>query len=232
YSDGGTGGFVVLGVILTATASIMLTQNQELVAAALHRVTDRPTQGALSVRLAVAYPIAKRNRTGLILLMYSVVVFTLVLLTILAGLFSGNSAGRIATLAGGYDFAADFFAVPAGTDTVKTLRDSQFGADLGDLRATQVGEVSVNHVPAVGGDVQENVNSIDATFAAGGFLKLSKRDARFATDAAAWEALAREPSSVIVNRFFGQRGGGGPPQDYVRIGETVRITPVGGKPVD
>ncbi len=56
----------------------------------------RPPPGGLASRLAVAYPVARRFRTGAILMMYSLVVFILVLITVLRRLapVSSPAVGR------------------------------------------------------------------------------------------------------------------------------------------
>jgi putative ABC transport system permease protein len=228
---GGTSGYTVLGFVLTAAATVLLTQNQELISSATRRLTDRPSQTALSVRLAVAYPLAKRNRTGLILLMYSVVVFTLVLLSVLAGLLANTTPGRVAVISGGYDLTATFNALPPGQDPVRILQSAPRSSDLTDIHRVQVGGAA-EMIASGGTEVREPVIGVDEAFTAHGFLQLSRRDPRFPDDASAWRALATDPSAVIVHAHFGRLANAGPSAETARPGDLVRITPAGRTPTD
>src|SRR5439155_10346661 len=134
-----------------------------------HRATDRPTQRALSLRLAVAYPIAKRNRTGLILLMYSIVVFTLVLLSILAGLLSTPTESRIAQVAGGYDISAEYSSLPAGTDPTTAVTSSPVGPQLSRVRATLEGQAAEQGATFTTKEVHQSVLAVDGDLVARGF---------------------------------------------------------------
>ena len=62
--SGGGGPFVFIGVLLTFAAVLLLSQNQEIVTAPLRPLIDRASQVGLSTRLAVAYPLGRRFRTG------------------------------------------------------------------------------------------------------------------------------------------------------------------------
>ena len=62
--DGSTATFVVLGVVLTFSAVLLVSQNQELLLRLGRPLLARPSAAGLSARLAVAYPVARRFRTG------------------------------------------------------------------------------------------------------------------------------------------------------------------------
>ncbi len=62
--SGGGAPFVLIGVLLTFAAVLLLSQNQEIVTAPLRPLIDRASQVGLSTRLAVAYPLGRRFRTG------------------------------------------------------------------------------------------------------------------------------------------------------------------------
>ena len=83
FDDGSTATFIVLGVVLTFSAVLLVSQNQELLLRLLRPLLGRPSASGLAARLAVAYPVARRFRTGATLIMYGLVVFTLVLISVL-----------------------------------------------------------------------------------------------------------------------------------------------------
>jgi putative ABC transport system permease protein len=78
--------FVVQGIVLTAAAVTLVSLQQDR----LSRVLRRATGGrSLSVRLGLAYPLARRSRTGLTIAMYALVVFILTFITSLAHMING-----------------------------------------------------------------------------------------------------------------------------------------------
>ena len=108
FDDGSTATFIVLGSLLTFSAVLLVSQNQQLLMRPLRPLINRPTQGGLATRLAVAYPIARRFRTGAILIMYGLVVFTLVLITVIGNLISAGTDAEVANASGGFGIRADF----------------------------------------------------------------------------------------------------------------------------
>src|SRR5262249_43763440 len=65
--------YVVMGCMLTLGAILLVSENQAIALAPLKPIIERPTQSGLATRLAVAYPTAKRFRTGATLAMYCIV---------------------------------------------------------------------------------------------------------------------------------------------------------------
>jgi putative ABC transport system permease protein len=106
--DGSTVTFVILGTLVTFSAVLLVSQNQDLITRPSRPLLLRPTHGGLAGRLAVAYPVARRFRTGAILIMYSLVVFTLVLIAVLGGLIDATVDNEVANASGGFAVRADF----------------------------------------------------------------------------------------------------------------------------
>ncbi len=60
----------------------------------------------MSLRLGLAYPLARRFRTGMTLSMYALVVFTLTFMTVFCHLFEGQIDTFTRQIAGGFDLVA------------------------------------------------------------------------------------------------------------------------------
>ena len=103
-----TATFVVLGVVLTFSAVLLVSQNQELLLRLGRPLLARPSASGLSARLAVAYPVARRFRTGATLSMYGLVVFTLVLISVLGTVIDAGVDRAVATASGGYALRVDY----------------------------------------------------------------------------------------------------------------------------
>ncbi|MGQ0519963.1 MAG: ABC transporter permease [Actinomycetota bacterium] len=207
--------FVVDGVILTGSAVALVSQNQDL----LGRFVRRIGGGAdnMSLRIGLAYPLARRFRTGMILTMYALVVFTLTSITLFSKVFSSQIEDFTADVAGGFDFkvasnpsspvpAGDLAAVP-GVTGVATL-----AATSAEFTLVGSGDDPVPWPVAGFGD-----DFVDL-----GPPALDERPARYGTDVEAYRAVLADPGLIIVDEFFLQAGGG-PPEDAVELGDEIRI---------
>jgi putative ABC transport system permease protein len=211
--------FVLQGVLLNVSGVILLSQTQENLEGLLHRFAAR----SLALRLGLAYPLARRVRTGLTLAMFSLVVFTMVFIAVLARIFGGQVEETTRREAGGYDVLVDSSAsnpptadAIAGVDGVEDLASLDFGSAL---------FVTESQATGVDPDAEPRpwtVTGIDEAFVAGGPPALEERPERFATDGDAWQALVDDPDAVIVPEFFLVEGGG-PTGTLIDIGEELTV---------
>lgn len=207
--------FVVDGVILTGSAVALVSQNQDL----LGRLVRRIGGGAdnMSLRIGLAYPLARRFRTGMILTMYALVVFTLTSITLFSEVFSSQIEDFTADVAGGFDLKIQSNPTsPVPPAAVAALPGVQGVAVLATTQAefTVAGRTADPAPWPVAGFGQELVEL--------GPPALAERPARHRTDADAYRAVLADPGLVIVDEFFLQ-GGGGPPEDTVELGDEIRI---------
>lgn len=95
--------FVVQGVVMSAAAVAIATNNADLLASAAERLSG----ASLAARLGVAYPLARRFRTGLLLAMYTLVVFTLTFMSVFSQVIVSQGPRLAAQVKGGYDLIVD-----------------------------------------------------------------------------------------------------------------------------
>lgn len=126
--------FVIQGVTTSAAAVVLAAVNSDLIAGAAERVTG----SALAARLGVAYPLARRFRTGLLLAMYTLIIFTLTFMATMAHTFVRQTPIVTDQMRGGFDlFVASSWTNPVqreqllaqeGVETVASIRrgDVQF----------------------------------------------------------------------------------------------------------
>jgi putative ABC transport system permease protein len=209
--------FVVLGTLLAFSAVVLLSQNQVVVLRPFRRLIERPTQRALAGRLAVAYPVAKRFRTGATLTMYTLVTLVLVLMVQLGGVMDHGVDTQVANATAGYDIRLDF--TPG--DTVARLRDPSYRDEVAVVAPLlQVGAVSTDP----GGRTAEPLKTVVVGVqpAAARRMPFEHRLAGLADDRAVWTALATHPDYVLVDPFFGSTGG--PAGQYYEPGDTLVLT--------
>ena len=205
--------FVVQGIVLTAAAVALVSQNQESIGAVLRRLGGGRS---MAVRLGLAYPLARRFRTGMILAMYSLVVFTLVFITVLSHLFASQIERFTADVAGGFDLqVTSNRANPVPVEELRSTPGVSVVATLADVGAEFA-------TPMTGGEFEPwFATGIDGVFVDEGPTGLNDLG-RFGDAASAYEAVLADPSLVIVSDFFLQ-GGGGPPDAALEPGQQITL---------
>ncbi|HVE47638.1 MAG TPA: FtsX-like permease family protein [Acidimicrobiales bacterium] len=232
--------FVVDGVVLVAAAVALLTQNQDLIGRGLRSVGRRASRNGgrgakgeenLSLRLGLAYPLARRFRTGMILTMYALVVFTLASITLFSDVFAGQVDDFTADVAGGADLR--MISNPANPVPPEEVRALPGVRDLAAL-ATIEGEFDVLGPSAPSGAADEGFEpwplaGFDEDYVALGPPALDEYPSRFKTDEEAYRAVLADPTLIIVDEFFLQNGGG-PPESALELGtEMVLRDPRSGR---
>lgn len=199
--------YVVLGTMLAFGAVVLIAENQGLLLRPFRRFLERPSEAGLSVRLAVAYPTAKRFRTGATLAMYSIVVLMLVMITQIGTVMMAGVDSAVRDAAGRYDVRADFAVTPPSGDPAATLRHSAVGADI--AAATSLRTVTATSDDPTGTwttPVPVVAVGIGDVFAREA-LPLADRQPAYRDDAAAWQAVLHDESLVVVGITFGATGG-------------------------
>lgn len=220
FGNGEIFAFVLQGVLLTFSAVMLLTQGQETLEGAIRRVAAR----RLPLRLSVAYPLARRFRTGLTLGMFALVVFTMTFIATLSNVFGGQVA---TTAAKEGDFEILMTSNITNPPAVEDL-------------AQQDGVESVSGLLYGGALFQPEgfpepepwpMSGVDRSFVDGGPPHLTELAPGMSKDSEAWNAVIEDPSKMIVPAFFLQQGGG-PAAAIVEPGDELSvIDPVSGEAV-
>jgi putative ABC transport system permease protein len=230
FDDGSTATFIVLGSLLTFSAVLLLSQNQQLLMRPLRPLIARPTQGGLATRLAVAYPIARRFRTGAILIMYGLVVFTLVLITVIGNLISAGTNAEVRNASGGFGVRADFNpSAPVG-DPAQTFTSGRFAGKVDAVAPLTVSGAKVtNLIKGRTDPIDVIVVGADPQLSQAGLFPLSRRLGQLGDDPAVWRTVQSDPGYVILDNFLGQENGG-PGSITYQPGDTLTVTdPATGK---
>ena len=216
--------YVVMGSLLALSAVILVSENQTVLLRPVRRLLARPTEGALSARLAVAYPVAKRFRTGATLIMYTLVFLVLVLISEIGGVLAHSVDSQVASSSASYDVRLDF---KPGSDVVGALRTGPDAAKV--ARVTPITSARAQAVDP-GGRTTEPLDALAVGVPAGGVatMQFDKRLAGLNTDAKVWQAVASNPDYVVLDAFFGATGG--PPGQFYEPGDHfVLIDPLSGR---
>lgn len=205
--------FVVQGVCLTAAAVALVSQNQDIIGSALRRLRGG---GSMALRLGLAYPLARKFRTGMTLSMYALVMFTLTFITVFSHLFSAQIETFTRQIAGGFDLIS--FSSPTQPAPPEAVKQVEGVEDVAVL--SQVGaEWKISRSP----DFRPwEIGTFDEVFIEHGVIELEKRAPEYADDNAAYRAVLADPNLVILPTFFLAEGGG-PPPSVPAIGSNVTV---------
>jgi putative ABC transport system permease protein len=221
YAAGEIFAFVVSGVLLTLSAVVLLTQSQESFEEGIRRIAARN----LPLRLSIAYPLARRFRTGLTLGMFALVIFTMTFIAVLSNVFGGQV--DIATRKEG-DFDLLLTSSATNPPTAARLAAKEGVAEVAPLYSGS----ALFQLP---GFVQPEpwvASGIGRAFVDGGPPTLSDRAKGFDSNREVWQELLGNPEAIIVPEFFLQQGGG-MPEGLVQTGDVMTvIDPISGQSVE
>ncbi|MFI0828040.1 ABC transporter permease [Streptomyces roseolus] len=213
--------YVVQGALAAFSAVVLVSDNQKTLLRPVRRLLERPSESGLAARLAVAHPLAKRFRTGATLVMYTLIVFVLVLLTEISGVLRAGVDGVVADATAGYSLRLDYNPLVAGDHLVDELRNSPSAHGISGVapllnatgRATDPGHRDPRPLDVAAVGVPDGAIT---------GITFRERLPGLADDPAVWQALAADPRYVVLDGFFGSTGG--PAGDYYDPGDTLVVT--------
>ena len=190
--------YVIQGIVLTTAAVTLVSFQQERLSRALRFVTGGRS---LSLRLGLAYPLARRSRTGLTIAMYALVVFILTFITSLAHMIDSEVDTATKHVQGGYDVILS--SSPSNPVSANQLVSLDGVTHVAPLARTS----GLFRVKGMDEHAMWNLTAFDERFIAGGPPVLEDRG-KYRSDREAWEAVLHDPTLVIVDPAFLQNGGG------------------------
>lgn len=203
--DGNIEMFFVSGIAVTASATLLVVFNAQVLLAGVGSVGAALRGLAPAVKMAIAYPLAARFRTGMTLAMFSLIVFSLVMMATLnfnfSQLFFSNEAKA------GFDVvvngnAANPIGALRGVLSEGGFEDGDRVEGVGRTRALVL-RVREEALPATDADLGfYQLTEADDEFLDFADIPLASRALGYATDAAVIEALRSEPDVAIADDTF------------------------------
>jgi len=215
--------FFLSGIMMVTAATFVLVYNADLILLGVQRLGGRLGRILPAVRIAVAYPLANKFRTGMTMAMISLVVFAVVVMSIMNTSFNGL-------------FLRDDSR--GGWDVVVTENPNNPVGDLkAALEANPTAEVDTSRFAAMGAvlfpdlftgsearQVQDNVvgaewkdypvQGLDDGFLRAARIPLQTRALGYEDDTAVWQAVATTPGLAVVDANTVAAGGFGPPSEF------------------
>lgn len=203
--------FVLQGIVLTAAAVVFVTQGHDVLEGAARRLGVG--KWAMATRLGLAYPVARRFRTGLTLAMYSLVIFTLTFITTLTATFQDQIDDTTRDISGGYGlFVKSNPSNPVPVEELTSVEGVEAVAPVATVDVDFIREGTTE-------PTDWSVTGFDEAWLEHGPPILTDRG-RYATDREAYRAVLNDPSLVLTDQFFLTEGGG-PPDFQVEVGDKL-----------
>ena len=201
--DGNFELFFISGILLVVGSTILIVQNADVLLAGVSLLGGLFKDKLPAVRLAVAYPGRALGRTGMAIAMFSLVIFSLIMIATLNANFSKIFINDDATA--GWDVQVDASASNPIDDLTATLQ--QQGIDTSQLAAVgrqqspadnAFGDTPMRRVDESGLGA-EVLWGMDAAYIDGTTLYFQSRASGYESDEAIIDALKSEPGVAIVN---------------------------------
>ncbi|MGB2580914.1 MAG: FtsX-like permease family protein [Thermoplasmata archaeon] len=226
--------FIVTGVLLVTGGVIVSIFNSDLLLEGVVKIFGRGGSRLPILKSAISYPLNKKFRTGLSLFMFSLIMFTVVVIAMMAS-FQRESVDTLTEqFSGGYDVIGMTF---------RDLPDDEMSSGL-DRLTEAIGGSAIDRVSGAlianidlvrEGDnesYQRSLIGFDDVAIEGGGFSLADRSTDYETDADAWSALATDRSVAIVD-------GSAIPNMYgsfgflsFDVGQTITVTVFNGTTVN
>lgn len=207
--------FLLQGVLLVAGAVAVSSSIGPWWARLLDRA---PTGSGPSTKLGLAYPTARRFRTGVSLAMFSLIVFSLTFIAVLSLAFEQQADAFTDESSAGFDALLE--SNPANPVPTDALAAADGVASVAPVLRGGARFSAAFDEPTLENPAGWAVSGIDQAFTSSGAApELVDRDGRFGSDVEVFEAVAADPTLAVVATWF---LGGGDEGDPV-IGDTFTM---------
>jgi putative ABC transport system permease protein len=193
--------FFVSGIFLVISATLVIMQNDRVLLGLISRLGSVFRSRGAALKLGVAYPGAARSRTGMTIAMFSLIVFSLVMIATINLNFERAFLGESASA--GWDIEATAANSVAVDDMAGQLEAGGIDANtieqVGSLTRAADGFVAL---PGTRAWVGLDLTGMDAAFIDSTDWVFSGRAEGYESDAAIVDALRNEPGVAVVDAFM------------------------------
>lgn len=189
--------FLLYGAVMVGAGVGLATVSGSL----LQRLVNRLASAGVPSRLAMAYPTARTLRTASSLAMYSLIVFSLAFMAVMANGIDQQSSDLVVASSAGHDVLVDSnLSNPLDPADVVDELDDVTSASAVTWTGT---EFSAPYNPdSIEEPIWWSVNSADSSFTVAGVPVLEERASRFASDEEVFEWIQAGGQGLLVPIWF------------------------------
>jgi putative ABC transport system permease protein len=190
--------FFLSGIALVVASTLLIVQNSSLLLGAITRLGGLFRSWLPAVRTAVSYPASTKGRTGMMIAMFSLIVFSLVVMATITHNFSELMLGDDANA--GWDVRADMH----GTNPIDDFEAALQAEGVDTSGFTESAIVTIPHVASQarlseGEWKSALIRGMDDDFITLGEFGFQQRAEGYETDEAVIQALLTEPNVAVID---------------------------------
>jgi ABC-type antimicrobial peptide transport system permease subunit len=191
--------FFVSGIAMTSAATLFVIFNADRLLGAVNALTHVLGGITPAMRMAISYPLASRFRTGMTLAMFTLVVFSLVVMATLNSNFTQLFLGEDAK--GGFDIRV----VANSSNRIPDLRAAlgeegyDAGANISGIGTLLTDDPQMKATNSPDEFSTYRIQGMDDDFMSLAAFPLTTRAAGYESDAAVFEAIRNDPTLAIVD---------------------------------
>ncbi|MDQ1372258.1 MAG: putative transport system permease protein, partial [Candidatus Thermoplasmatota archaeon] len=227
--------FIISGVLMCTGGVLIAMFNSDLMLAGLVRAFGRGRTLLPVFRAAISYPMNKKFRTGLTLFIFALIMFTVIVIAMIAS-FQRESVDTLSEkFSGGFEIVGYTLREAPEENLTSAIEyaNGELGVDA--VERIETASIATVTLSVKGGNVSASRNLVgfsDLMLEEGRF-SLAQRDAAYGSDEEAWNAVLGDPSLTIldgsvVSSMFTITAGA----IYVDLGDIVTVTTTNGTSMD
>ncbi|MBE0517891.1 MAG: ABC transporter permease [Thermoplasmata archaeon] len=198
--------FILSGVLLVTGGVILAMFNSDLLLAGLMRLFGRGKTMLPILKIAISYPLNKKFRTGLTLFIFALIMFTVIVIAMMAS-FQRESVDTMSEkFSGGFEIIA--FSLHDITDEDLLDGMDEVNASLGAdviMRVESARSALVSlHTDSSNLTPTANLIGFNDRMLSDGDFSLASRSENFSSDEDAWNAIAGNSSLAILDGSYSQ----------------------------
>ena len=199
--DQGMDLFFLSGIMLVAGAVWVVMYNSDLLLLAITSLFSRFSAIAPALRMAVSYPMASRFRTGMALAMFSLIVFTLVVMSITNASF-GAAYDDTDRLSGGFDIRGAVSYINPIPDMETAIEEAD-SVDAGNIESTASLNGAQLDIRQADTDQEWTedplyLQGVDTGYTNSISYDFAMMAEGYSSPEQVWQALSNEPGLVVV----------------------------------
>ena len=229
--------FIISGVMMVTGAVLMAMFNSDLILMGLVKVFGRGRNLLPVFRAAISYPMNKKFRTGLTLFIFSLIMFTVIVIAMIAS-FQRESVDTLSeSFSGGFEIVGfSLRDIPEGNISAAVDRvnmNPELGTDT-VLRVETVCTASVTlAIQGSNESVSRSLIGLSDDMLVDSRFSLAQRAEEYATDADAWNAVLENQNLTILDGSVVQSMFVMTAETwFVDVGETITVVPAAGPSVN
>lgn len=232
-NEGGMEMFLVSGLLLVSGCVIFVMVNSESLLNGLMASFGRKRSLMPVFKIAISYPMNKKFRTGLTIFMFALIMFTVIVIAMIASFQRESVEKTTQQLSGGYEILGfSMLEIPAPNLTAGLeLVNETIGADAVlsyDVAAFGYGTMNITGID----DFDYSMIGFSDRMISEARYSLMRRAPEYTTDEEAWNAILSDHSLVIMDGSVVPSQFG--PTTFVQlsldVGDVIRVTsPMGAR---